>query len=560
MNEQLRYVGVYLDYEKVYGRKPTWEMVKELLRPYSPRHLLNALAYISTQLGRGEGGRDIEMQAHLIRSFFPKNYAKVLATAQRFQREKGFAFVAVFAEVHLRNFVKAILIHCESTTSIPPPSLQPLGDVFLMLNDLTDYPRDVPNDQEAFIGNLLAMLTQFRSEPMAQSLARSFDLFLTDRTHLRDSPNYIDLPQEAASVLGCDPVIYWALQFANYGRILAFEDLIPDGENLSLHFDSFAAGYELSVQETAAFRRMTLGDFDVMKEAATARYGQEFKQFDALVLAKTPIIAFSNCAFCPSRILLEEKLRHGLYHVHLDPALPEAQRARFQRFFGDVFADYARTLLKRLYGDRFIDLDATPLAADGAKVCDAAIRLDRNLVLIEFKSGVIPAAVRSATDSGLLTRSINDTYVNAIRQLDSTAQKIEQGGLATLGIRPDDISNYLPLIITYDSTPMLDPLYGYIMSQVNKGHSYPSLTKERPIQMMSCDELECLSGLHSKDLQLHHMFLHKAYSDHAGGSFKNHWDTLGYELVIDPELQALFDRHSQRAIDAMTARRTPAAR
>lgn len=212
---------------------------------------------------------------------------------------------------------------------------------------------------------------------------------------------------------------------------------------------------------------------------------------------------------------------------------------------------------KRLYGDRFIDLDATPMAADGGKVCDAAILLDRNLVLLEFKSGMIPAAVRSASDTLLLTKSINATYVNAIRQLDATAQKIEQGGLATLGIQPDDISNYMPLIVTYDSTPMLDPLYAHIMSLVNQGRSYPSLTKERPIQMMSCDEMESLSHLHSNGRRLDNMFWNKAYSAHAGGSFKNHWDSLGYELRIDPELQALFDRHSQRAIDAMAARRVP---
>jgi hypothetical protein len=559
-SSEMKYSAMYLDYEYVYGIKPTWEMAEEALKLLSPRHLTNALSYISTELSKfahfsKDGGLS---SAKLINLFFPKNKDLVFSSIESMKSKLLINHVVVFSESQVVNAMKLVAKHCDQNVISPPDNLQAIGDVFLLLNDLAENIRnpDGSSNYNVFIRMLFCNLTYHRSGQLANGLTRNYHLFLSDNPELKEDPDYINLPNSAREVLGCDPEVFWAMQFGVFSRIMAFEKDIPNGWDLGFSYDILFKDFNFTENELLAIKRLTTQNFSDLK-TKVSHQSIEGIPFNVFPVAELPVIDFGDISFCPSRTSFEDKLKLGAYHIHLQRTIPDERKRRFHRYFGKVFSAYVMKILRSAYGDIVIELDSGFLSGPTSPPhCDIVLNYGDSVILIEIKSKMLSVGARSGENAQMFDSAIEDIYVKPCYQINSTALMIENGKLLSYGLDPKKINYYHSLIIGFDSTPTIGVLYEYLMGRIHNRTGFPAFKKQSPIQFMGCDEIEYLKSAQDRGISLLMMIETKLQTNMSTNSFNNFWDEAGIKFSSDDSsIMEFYESVSLRAVEVMMARR-----
>ncbi|MDA2932943.1 hypothetical protein MYX82_01220 [Acidobacteria bacterium AH-259-D05] len=487
----------------LFGKDGSVEEMVGRLRRYSLGEVLQALGRISTILNRLNKGLDqIEDQRHICQKVFRERAEAVWrAFGEQIKKDEPPA-AALFYEVQVINAAKLALLTLDIDGSLDErKSLADLGDALLMLTDVVNAQsapstelegrgNDVPEDwQEFFLRNRLF----HRGGHWLSNLARSYDLYCTNRENLKKCDSYVDLPGTIRQVTGLSPDDLWVRLFvlvSHWNQADLEKGWVNGRLNIEQYFSAMAVDPE-------QFLQPVLGQAAQVRHEVRQRYPiSDLQPYHYLPLAKCPVVRIEDDCYCVSAKLLTEKLSVGFYHLFLgSPWLDESARQRFLNYHGQIVQDYVDRLLFRLYprqSGRYLDENTLkPFLGDG-KRADGLILYGDAAIILETKGTLYTLEVRSTGDWEAFQKKATDIFLESAEQIDATIRGIQAGRLKSLGIDPCQIRSYYPLIVTLEDTGIMAPTYRFLAKLIEEKEWLcdPSIRCFQNIAVAELDQME----------------------------------------------------------------------
>jgi hypothetical protein len=323
-------------------------------------------------------------------------------------------------------------------------------------------------------------------------VARWYDLFFVDAASLSGRSDYVDLRANLTSVTGMQAdLFYWIASAFVSHWMKSFDDIIKGGIPLLNPREWFK---DLTI--TPDEYGLVLKELAATTEELTEELGKrpDWEPYYFLPIQRSPLLKIGDLVFCLSRHFLAAKISSGLYHLLLT-GLPTAQeRDKFLSFFGCPFECYVNRLLGRIF-------PATELArrhyptpkgqSTGRELIDAVLDYGNALVLIEAKATLFSLAALVSGEATEIDRKLEDIVYDASKQLDTAIKAIKSGELKYLGVSPERIKMYFPLVVTLQFLPSEPLLYKKLRDEIAE-RSYLLGQDIAPLQAAYIEDLERL--------------------------------------------------------------------
>jgi hypothetical protein len=509
------FMALRLGTKEVFGLEATWDGLVDRLRRYSLPQVLHVASWITATLSQSRA--ELRTQTEIALALFGADTDRIMQVVahhlQAARREGETRPRAVlFDELQVINLVKAAFL------VLPPracpgaaASLTELGEALLMVGELIETGPDSIGElyQGGDDGVERARYTLFVNtlfhggQNDVHVLARSYDLFLTDKPHLRTSPDYLDLPELVKKCTGLEPDQLWAVLFALFGHTYAHAAQPGPPIRIETYFREH---FRFTASESRRFFRLVARSAVAMKRQAHAYYSaEELKPYHMLPLAETPLVTLAGGGYIPSRSLLLAAFTSGLYHRLLNALSLATERSRFQNYTGRVFEDYVSRLLERACAAatgglsvRYIDGDTIRRLLRGTKkkkpkACDGILVCSDIIILFESKAKLFSLAVRSGAGFDAFRAKRQEIFLGSAEQLDDTIQAIERGELTAVGIDAASIRRYFPVIVSLENLPITPPIFDdAVQSIAHKGLLHARSPKVALVQLMEVGELELM--------------------------------------------------------------------
>ncbi|WP_419859978.1 hypothetical protein [Candidatus Palauibacter sp.] len=560
----------WVSWSNLYGSAPTYDEVVARLRPYGLESVLETLGAISGRISMPEGGDPVKPQREIISWVFddPRQLGKDIETWRTdiANAEFGVPTVKVFHELQLVTAAKIALLKVPPTHPDGPSSLQGFGEALLMVTDLIDLHTQShelagsileDSDLARWIGFVVPNRLFHGGDNLRNALARSHDLYLTDRPHLRSKTAYINLPEWFERITGVTPDLAWAAMFR------VFANTRTAGPQALLTADTFREELNLSSDEERAVFALFAAHADTLREklVGSGCGADNLRVFDPLPFGETPVVVHDGKAFCPSVAFLRRKMTRGWFHIFLTGLEDKRERKRFLDYMGPVFEDYIDTLLRRVFpkvsaryvGPDFLDSPAL----HGSKKCDAVIVYEDSAVLIEVKATLLHLPVWRDGDISALSEKIDDIIGDSAEQFGGTIRLIEEGHLKEQGVDPSQIESYLPLVVTLETMPN-DFMVYRLIEQRTRRQAMLERRKARPIQWADVGDIESLETLLGAGHSLHDILMARledcSYREESLGNWliRRYGSTA---LGPNPYLKRRFDEVVAPALEQFRSRR-----
>jgi hypothetical protein len=375
-----------------------------------------------------------------------------------------------------------------------------------MLTDLIDG--DVTTTSEAPRRFIVEALFNRQDAPV-HALARVHELFLNSpaATHLRQHPDFIDLPKRLEELLGVSPRPVIALLQALWGRFSTQPETM---NSRYFSWDAYFADFNIPEPAERVVRTLFGGPFDDLLNELQKVTPEKLESYDSLWLARRPLIDFGNVSLCLSLHAFRERLSNGFHHLFvLEDRTTKSERLRFRRFLGAVFAGYVESILRRCVARdedwRLWNLDGPgvkykgkkPKAFKASKHGDFVLSDSRRIIVIETKTGLFSHRARSG-DLGAVDDHIDRTVVEAAKQLDQTISDLESGDLALDGLKSTtDNHRYFPVLVTLDGLGM-NPVTSSLLTRRFSQERLLRQVRTAPFHALHIEELEILEELWSR--------------------------------------------------------------
>lgn len=574
-----RLVATYVGYGQIHGEPGDWEDAVERLREYDLSTILETIGRVSAAVHAGHQGDSIERQAKLCRWLFKDSAGPVLSTAQEMlesAREAGTALrdpVRIFHDLQLANAAKLAILEVDAEDALSASGPERLGEALLIVNDLLGHEETLGNlptvvdgpEERRQWGRFMLVNGAFHSfgNPMYE-LARSRELYLTDRSDLEGVEDTFELPAVVEEITGLPlPQLLGRLMavYMRWGKGLDDET----GElPTSLRVDTaFTANFDFTPEEEANFWPLVAASAEELRsQFLDAGCGDGvLRPYYVLPFERRPLVQLSERAYAPSVRILGEKVSTGLHYLILN-GLPEEAGDRYLRYLGHAFANYVGDILRRIFRDgtgRYVTEETLrERAPEGSRVCDGVIVYPDAAVPLEIKATHLPFAARSEGDwdafEGFLERVFWD---GGAPQLHSTIEMIEEGALADTGLVPARIRRYLPAVVTLEPLAMQPLVYEEIASELDRRRLL-SEPKIAPLQHLSVDDVEMLETATSRGRSLLRILEERVDSGGHQLSFTNYaW--LRDRSLLDggnEYLRQRFDEMADVSIRYLSERRT----
>jgi len=181
-----------------------------------------------------------------------------------------------------------------------------------------------------------------------------------------------------------------------------------------------------------------------------------------------------------------------------------------RNYLGQLFEFYCIKICERIQSNASIKPKFFPETEYGPvhnrrKTCDAILIYGNVAVLMEFKVKTLKLE-RTIIDCDFnsLIEDINMAFIEsndkdkAAKQIDETIKALRNGNLHLSGIDTRTITNYYPIIVTFQNWPLGPFVYDLIRRMVNMSgllrQSYCA-----PVEIWSCEELEYIEAILTND-------------------------------------------------------------
>ncbi|RYD75521.1 MAG: hypothetical protein EOP84_18165, partial [Verrucomicrobiaceae bacterium] len=392
-----QYASLTPGWSDLFGQKPTWDEFFARIRQYPIAQALLHLGHINTVL---EKHPNKEGQLGLCHDLFKPDGQDIMERLARFASTPVNARVknipSLFYSPQILITAKLILAYQSGSATAPATSLRPLAEALLMVTDLVQ----IPQGMEGIAASMTASFLFTRTDVPVNGLARSFELYMTDRADLRDHDSYVNLPEKLTSITGLPPDLLWLMLFSVYGEFdarPAQDAWMPFSieNHFPVHTDAAEANEGLSftsseVQNVVELLSATIPEL-AAKISARSFSHESALLYDVMEFAEFPLVGEDGKYICMSVEFLLKKLMSGMHYVFLDQASTTPnERLRYFVFLGAVFEKYVDEILSRCLSSSSGTYSGliTPPTINGRQVscCDAAWHSGDALVLFEIKA------------------------------------------------------------------------------------------------------------------------------------------------------------------------------
>jgi hypothetical protein len=443
---------------------------------------------------------------------------------------------------------KTAIMQCADREEvIPTERLQELGRIFLMASDHLPQmsPKPEPLDERFawFTRQLLPVQEASGFHRFDYKMARSYVMLSESITQLQGANRrYWDIPALFEQATGLPLLTFQSLL---WGALTKFRTFDPskyaiDPRSYSLNQQWFASTtvppelvdrFLSSVSGTsdqfkAAFERTNWGnsDFTHFRDKPLFRDGENYFLIDFAFLA--------------------EKLETSPFWTVHNSLPSAAQKTDLHAFWGDVFEQYGRSLLrstcrppKNVFHDRPVFVDR-----DKGEACDTVVVCDTSAVFIEMKGATFSSRAKYGEDHQRLRTEIDNKLVQqedgeakAVWQLKRTIELAFDNQVPERieGLDLRLIDTVFPLVITRDDIGSAFALNGYLQLKFSDVIQADNISvKVTPIFCMSAEDFERLSA-YVKDVPLTDL-LHAHYRacrEKGDYLLTSYFATSGNELI-----------------------------
>lgn len=562
-----QYASITPGWSDLFGQKPTWDDFFARIRQYPIAQALVYLGHINAVL---EKHPNQEGQLGLCHDLFKPNGQEIVERLAKFASTPVIARVqkmpTPFYTPQVLITAKLVLAYQSESVTTPATSLRPLAEALLMATDLVQVPQGLENIAAAMTASFLAT----RTDVPVNGLARSFELYMTDRADLHQHPSYVNLPEQLTRITGLPPDLFWLMLFSVYGEFEArpaqdawmpfsIENYFP------IHTDANATRGGLSFTKTEVQNVINLLSAtipELVKKISDRGFSHESAiLYDVMEFAEFPLVREDGKYVCMSVEFLLKKLISGMHYIFLDQvSTTNRDRLRYFIFLGAVFEKYVDGILARCMSRSTGTYSGllTPPSIKGEQVscCDAVWHSGDALVLFEIKAKHLDLGARVGIRERL-DKKLEDIVFDSARQIDSTIKLFKEGKLPIGNADPAQIRRFFPIVITLESLVM-HPLAHMSIMQEMKDRGLLQQEGTRPIQLMNVAELEHLEvGLERGLLLLHILAKKLDMETWRGAPFQNFF-LFQYPQVFkgaqNTHLLAVFNQLKDRAVSLLQER------
>lgn len=565
----LRLTRMYLTYSEVWGETPDRSDVVNRLRRYDLGTILNGIGQISSAIHHASGEEILRVQLQLINEVFDRYLQDIgeafvgqMREAQEAEPETAVSPVVVFHELQLANLARLAILEVPPDHEGDSEDTEDLALATLMMNDLLAPEGSVGRpalDPETEAERrswerFLFVNSMFNHDPQPMpELARTWDLYLTDRSHLQDLDVYHDFPAVIEERTGLEPLPLWARLFAIYGRwgrgIDTSTGELPAPVDRASYFTD---NYDFDPVEEESFWELVAAPSEQLRnEFEPPDVSEPFNPYDLVPLEAHPLVQIDDYLFCPSVLLMKRRMTTGLHHILLNRV---DNRERYLIYMGRVFEDYLNRILRSVFeeaGGRLITEEEMAAAAPDASVCDAVVDYGDSLILLEVKSRRANLGVRVWGDLDKLDDMLEHVFVKPASQIDSVIELIRRGGLSDLGLHPGRIHSYVPVSVTLDAIPMNPRTYRRLADRLTEDGVLQGASTVA-LQLLSVADVEAIEMAVQEGHSARELLVRRVLeNNHTWAGLQSHLHNLAPDLIgkTHPRLGEQFEELGEQALE-----------
>ncbi len=458
MNETLRprpehpffaRVIVVAGYKHITGRTASWPALEARLRLYELEPLTIILARIAAAID-SEDFTFERVQRTLSATFLPSIGGERAFERVTLEFSRRGNRAAIFHVEQVLNLIKVAFRVLPVTTSYRDPvDLAPLGEALLMMSDLLNESRSRPAEGEwwPLYRNVFATGLLYAKQNRLHALARSYDIYLKDRPHLKSRPDYVHMPSLVRRSLGVDPETLWLIYFALFSSTMnrtgsgdPFPRLLQRSHYLSGNFD-------FSAEEVDRFLEPLVVQASELKVQLSRFRRDSLDPLNFQAFLERPFVQFGDRLVPVAPDLVAEKLGRGLHFIGMNQSQFSGKEIEsYLRYVGDVFEDDVHRQFEYIYGTRYVRLEPHRGNHDGG-LADGLVLLDNAVVVVEIKAKLFTAGIRFGTRQDQLDRKLDETILRAARQIQQTIDVLRRRKLPLSLELP---RRWFPLVVTLE--------------------------------------------------------------------------------------------------------------
>jgi hypothetical protein len=583
-SETGRRIGVWLGARDLLGLEASWTAIADRLSEYSLFDVLNTVGRVNAAL-HNSSSLDGVLQLRLADGLLGQPMGaevrrQVLRKLEReAAREMSAGNYVMFGQKPLATLLQ-VAVHACRVTDKRADRLSNIGVALLMTNDLLatepaspqGADPNTPQGRQTWLYFLSHAAAEHGAEASVHLVARAADLYLSTPGHLRNHPDFVDLPSLFSEASGLSIDAYVLVLLAFLGSLYGINESNVHERDAVINVRQFESEHlQFTEADTNKFFALVGVPVEEFVEKMIRAYPRETLQpLYLLPLEESPIVRFGDKGVCHSVHLLEDRLTSGLYHLLLNARPESAFRAKFQRFLGSVFADYVDRSFERISGrfpkgvkrragkiysinSYFRETDLQQRINDEpgktSSLCDGLFIFNDMLVLIESKARLFPLAARSEGDGEKFIERLREIVVGGARQLDATINHIIERRLTEFPVEPRALRRVLPIIVSLQDITLNPMLRDWINTEVHKEGYFSGRRLDRarvaPLQLFvpgDLEMLELLVELSGKPLNaLLAQFLN---DDYANGYSFSSWAALRYRSIFQSKRRLTY--HGER--------------
>lgn len=415
----------------------------------------------------------------------------------------------LFFRRQMLNLIKLAIFHCNEDAEkriVGVDNVEDFAKVCLKMNDFLEPEEEgimgIQEEEatkkqvsEFLIKNLLSST----HNDYKYMLPRYHKLFIELPSKLSKSHNYFDISEEFKKITGVQLSLYVAFGIITVMNLMRIRRDTISQDNIPVALDkkNYYSNVEgVREQVEIILKQVCLPIAEYKKELekerdSLANAPKEYFEYSFLTIEKYPLGELENgLLLCLSLEFMIRRITENVYWILLD-GLSEGAKRQFLTFMGEIFQEYMACILKRIYGDRFVQLHygkSQNEAADGIAI------YPHELVFFEAKTSRLLLKTRRSGDMGLFTEDVRNVIVKGSKQLDKviTDFKSRRFKVGEFGI--DQIRRFYPVIATLAPFPqcnLLQEIYERMLvsEKLLKGHDIERLS------LIDIEELEMLEPI-----------------------------------------------------------------
>jgi hypothetical protein len=499
----MRFLKKYLKYSQAFDEEVAYEHFLSHLRVYKRSEALLFLSKLDAFL-RNEGAHSPGVQNYLRDTFFKTWTASQIASKQVARR-----IPILFSYQQVLNLTKLVILNCSEAADRGIASDEDMEDfakVCLKMNDfLEPEEKEVAATQEKdavkhrmkefFIKNML-LHAHYRPEYM---IPRYHKLFLEIPTTLSNSSNYVDIKEEFKGITGIDLSVYVAIGIITITHLMRINRDTLSQENIPVAIDkkTYYSNVKSNNEQIQTFLKqacLPIANYKSTLESERNSLGldpKEYFEYSFLTMEKYPLVELEDGrTLCLSLNFMLRKITENIYWILLD-GLPHDAKLQFLTFMGEVFQEYMASILKRVYGDRFVRLyygKSQNEASDGIAV------YPQELVFFEAKTSRLLLKTRRSGNTALFADDIRDVVVKGSKQLNKVIADFKIGRFEVNGFGAHDVKRYLPIIVTLVPFPQENLLWETYAQMLSAEGLFEDKDIER-LSLIDIEELEMIEPI-----------------------------------------------------------------